>query len=296
MTWKPGGGSGSEKPTTRVELTTTYFTEGMMTKRGRVLRVPGDAPGLLMVEGQQFRFAADDLWKSPVPPMPGLLVDVDLDGNSRLIGVSAVADSQSGPEQCGERNPKFTHKAVQSFAKLIARCGAMNLVVVLALIAAWCVLTNVSMQIPLVGRIDFTFWQVLGLLNKRNAIQAIDFRGESYSVGYYGWLAAVALAGPFLNRVWKDKRALLGGLAPFLFTLIIWILARSLMQNAFAGSFADTCADIGRDVQSEVMKAVSLRVGAYLSILASLYFGIVAAKQFLSMHFAEVTRYSREPE
>ena len=65
MTWKPGGGSGSEKPITRVELTTTYFTEGTMTKRGRVLRVPGDTPGLLMVEGQQFRFAADSLWKSP---------------------------------------------------------------------------------------------------------------------------------------------------------------------------------------------------------------------------------------
>ena len=63
---------------------------------------------------------------------------------------------------------------------------------------------------------DFTFWQVLGLLNKRNAIQAIDLRGESYSVGYYGWLAVVALTGPFLNRVWKDKRALLGGLAPFI--------------------------------------------------------------------------------
>ncbi len=172
----------------------------------------------------------------------------------------------------------------------------MNLVAVTVLIVAWCVITNVSMQMPLVGRVDFTFWQVLGLLNKRNAIQAIDFRGESYSVGYYGWLAAVALAGPFLNRVWKDKRALLGGLAPFLFTLIIWILARSLMQNAFAGSFAVTYADLGRDVQSEAMKLISLRAGVYLSTLTSLYFGIVAAKQFLSMHFAGVTRYSRGPE
>jgi hypothetical protein len=157
-------------------------------------------------------------------------------------------------------------------------------------------LTNVSMQIPLVGRIDLTFWQVLGLLNKRNATQGTYLRGESYSVGYYGWLAAVALTGPFLNRVWKDKRALLGGLAPFLFTLIVWILARSMMQNASAGSFSNTYTDLGEAVQSEVMKIVSLGVGAYLSALAGLYLGVVSTKQFLSMQSAEVGRFSREPE
>jgi hypothetical protein len=294
MTWKPGGGSGSEKPTTRVELTTTYFTEGTMTKRGRVLRVPGDTPGLLMVEGQQFRFATDGLWKSPVPPTPGLVVDVDLDGNSRLIAVAAVADSKL--ELDGISNPKSIAKAIKSLAKIIATCGVMNLVAVLALIAAWCSLTNVSMQVPLVGRMDFTFWQVLGLLNKRNAIQVIDLRGESYSVGYYGCLAVVALTGPFLNCVWKDRRALLGGLAPFLFTLIIWMLARSMMQNAFAGNFSNTYADLGWDVQSEVMKVVSLGVGAYLSALAGLYFTVVAAKQYISVQSAEIGRLSREPE
>lgn len=55
------------------------------------------------------------------------------------------------------------------------------------------------------------------------------------------------------------------------------------MQNAFAGSFGDTYADLGRDVQLEVMEVVSLRAGAYLSALASLYFSIVAAMQFVSM-------------
>ena len=74
------------------------------------------------------------------------------------------------------------------------------------------------------------------------------------------------------------------------------MLARSMMQNAFAGSFGDTYADIGRDVQSGVMKIVSLGVGAYLSVLAGLYFSVVAAKQFFSMHSAEIARYSREPE
>ena len=279
-----------------MELTTTYFTKTAMNKRGKVLRVPGNGPGLLMVEGQQFRFVVDGLWKSPVPPIPGLVVDVDLDGNSRLIAVAVVTDSQIKGDQGRVKDPKSIAQDIQTFSGLIARCGVMNLMTVLALIAAWCLLTNVSIQVPLVGRLDLTFWQVLGLLNKRNAIQAIDLRGESYSVGYYGWLAGVALTGPFLNRVWKDKRALLGSLAPVLFTLIIWMSARSMMQNAFAGSFAGTYVDLGRDVQSEVMKLVSFKAGAYLSALAGLYFSVVAAKQFLSMPSAEIATYNHEPE
>ena len=183
-----------------------------MTKRGRVLRVPGETPGLLMVEGQQFRFTKDGLWKSSVPPTPGLLVDVDLDGNSQVVAVAAVAEAKLDCRQIEVSHS--TAKTTQRCSELIAKLGVMNLVALIVLIAAWCLVTNVSIRIPPVGRVDFTFWQVLGLLNKRNAIQAIDIRGESYSVGYYGWLAVVALTGPFLNRVWKDKRALLGGLAP----------------------------------------------------------------------------------
>jgi hypothetical protein len=267
-----------------------------MTKRGRVLRVPGDTPGLLMVEGQQFRFAIEGLWKSHVSPAPGLEVDVDLDGNSQLVAVAAATDSQLNRDQNEPGNAKAIRRTIQSFARIMAKCGVMKLAAIVVLIAAWSLLTNVSMQIPLVGRIDLTFWQVLGLLNKRNAMQGTYLRGESYSVGYYGWLAAVALTGPFLNRVWKDKRALLGGLAPFLFTLIVWILARSMMQNASAGSFSNTHTDLGEAVQSEVMKIVSLGVGAYLSALAGLYLGVVSTKQFLSMQSAEVGRFSREPE
>jgi len=34
------------------------------------------------------------------------------------------------------------------------------------------------------------------------------------SAGFYGFLALVALAGPFVPYFWKDQRASLGGLLP----------------------------------------------------------------------------------
>jgi hypothetical protein len=43
----------------------------------------------------------------------------------------------------------------------------------------------------------------------------------SPSAGLYGFLAIVALAGPFLHYFWKDKRAVLAGVLPLLFMLVI---------------------------------------------------------------------------
>jgi hypothetical protein len=41
-----------------------------MAKRGRVLRDPSVGAGLLMVEGQQYPFALEGVWKSEAAPKP----------------------------------------------------------------------------------------------------------------------------------------------------------------------------------------------------------------------------------
>ena len=45
---------------------------GHMRKRGKVLRSPHAGPGLLMVEGRQYPFSLESLWKSQGSPQPGL--------------------------------------------------------------------------------------------------------------------------------------------------------------------------------------------------------------------------------
>jgi hypothetical protein len=55
-------------------------------KRGKILRDPRTGPGLLMIEGRQYSFSMEGVWKSEVPPKPGLAVDVKLD-RAGQIGV-----------------------------------------------------------------------------------------------------------------------------------------------------------------------------------------------------------------
>lgn len=62
--------------------------------RGKILREPTQNPGIVMIQGQQFRFQREGIWHSEVTPRPGLVVDVDLDNDLQVIAMWAVTDSQ----------------------------------------------------------------------------------------------------------------------------------------------------------------------------------------------------------
>ena len=89
-----------------------------MRKRGKVLRAPG-GPGLLMIDGQQYWFSLGDSWKSEVPPKPGLVVDVELDRNLQILGITPVLESRIVKEQAKTAVPEARKKRQQILARLI---------------------------------------------------------------------------------------------------------------------------------------------------------------------------------
>jgi hypothetical protein len=108
-----------------------------MKKRGKVLRDPRTGPGLsgpdrtlpglLMIEGRQHWFNLEGVWKSEIPPKPGLAVDVKLDQAGRILAITAVSDSQLAEEQA-ERSVDATKLAgVKILRKIAAKCGMPNL-------------------------------------------------------------------------------------------------------------------------------------------------------------------------
>ncbi len=249
-----------------------------MAKRGKVLRDPHAGPGLLMVEGQQYSFSLEGIWKSETPPKPGLVVDVEFDAAGAITGITAVPESQLAKEQAEAALAAARERGGKIFGEVVAKTGMANLVAGLLLVIGWFFLSAVSIQIPFLGKLDYTFWQVLGFLNSSNAMEAMSPNGHP-SAGFYGFLAIVALLGPFIQYFWKDKRAVLGGLAPLIFMLIAGIMIRSSIHSAFGGADAGS---LGQQIQDQAMSAVSLGLGAYLSILVCIYFAGMAAKQFLA--------------
>jgi hypothetical protein len=98
-----------------------------MKKRGKILRVPRTGPGLLMIEGRQYWFCLEGVWKSEVPPKPGLAVDVKFDHAGQILAVIAVSESQFTKEHA-ERSVD-TAKAVglKILRKIAAKCGMPDL-------------------------------------------------------------------------------------------------------------------------------------------------------------------------
>ena len=263
-----------------------------MAKRGKVLRDPYSGPGLLMVEGQQYPFMLEGVWQSEIPPKPGLVVDVELDGDGKVQGVTAVPDSQLAKEQAEAAMAVARQKSAVLVSGLVARFGARALIATGLLLLGWFFLSAVSVQVPFLGKLEFSFWEVLGFLNSNNVLAAMDRRG-SPSPGFYGFLAIVAIAGPFIHHFWKDKRALLGGLLPLVFMIVVGLMTRSTIQSSFGGNAAGQMGDMGKQFQEEAMKAVSLGFGTYVSILVSLYFAASGAKKFLVSKGSESEIYEK---
>src|SRR3954451_13551581 len=252
-----------------------------MSKRGKVLRDPYAGPGLLMVEGQQYPFVLDGIWKSEIPAKVGLPVDVEFNPGGGVCGITAITESQLAKEHAEIALAAAREKGAAVASNLVAKFGIATLVAEGLLIVAWFFLTAVSVQVPFAGKLEFTFWQVLGFLNASNLLEVLERNGHP-STGIYGFLAIVCLAGPLIHHFWRDKRAVLGGALPFLFMVIVGLMVRSSIHNAMGGAESIPMADVQQQVQDEMTKAISIGLGIYVSVLASLYFAGVAAKKFLA--------------
>jgi hypothetical protein len=91
-----------------------------MRKRGRILRDPAAGPGLLMVEGQQYQFLQDGVWKSEIPPTKGTIVEVEFDSGGSIKALRAAAESQRSQEQTEDVTKSAGQKS-NAMSKLFRR-------------------------------------------------------------------------------------------------------------------------------------------------------------------------------
>jgi hypothetical protein len=256
----------------------SHFMEEIMSKRGKILRDTNAGPGLVIVDGQQHQFTLEGTWKSAVPPRPNMVVDVDFAPDGKVSSIAAVPESQIAKEQAELVMAAARDKSKAVATAAVAKFGLPTLIATGLLIVGWFFLTTVSIKD---ARLDLTFWQLLGYVNAGGAMQAVMEGRTSPSAGLYGILAIVALAGPFLHYFWKDKRAVLGGLLPLLFMLVIGLIARNEITNVGGADTAGVPAEMLKQMRDQAMQAISMGLGAYLSGLVGIYFAAVSLKSFL---------------
>jgi hypothetical protein len=264
----------------------------IMKKRGKVVRDTSVGTGLLSIEGQQYPFELEGMWRSDLAPRVNMTVEVEFNDQQHIVAVQTVPESQLAREQAEVAMRNAKEQGLRLSQGMVARFGIDTLTATALLVCGWFVFDTMSVQIAAGYGMGLSFWKILGIVNSPLGVMSA-LGGSGGGAGMYGLLAIVALAGPLVPFFWNDRRAHLGGLLPLLFMLLIagciyFGISDSVKQAqgaalAVGGSeAAGMAAEMASGMAREAMRAISIGLGGYLSVIASLYFAGRGAIKFLA--------------
>lgn len=263
-----------------------------MLRRGRIMRDPNAGPGLVVVQGQQYPFALEGVWRSDTLPRAGVVVDVDIDVSGRVAAMTAVPEAQLAREQA-EAALLVAKERGQRFASgLVGRFGVGKLAAAGLLVLGWWFLSTVTVDAAMLGKLKISFWQLLGILNAGNPLEALAGARRGSNTGLYGVAAVLCLVAPFVSHWWKDRRAYLSGLLPLLFMVFVVVMVLlgirdldplSQQQSALTdgAQYQGMLAEFQRDARKAMLDALSIGAGFWLSLAGAAYLGARAVKEYL---------------
>src|SRR5208282_313330 len=94
--------------------------EVCMTKRGKILRDTSAGNGLVVVDGQQYPFMLEGIWRSAVPPAVGMTVDAEFNDAGQIVSLLVVQDSQLTKEQAQAALMAAKGKGAEIFSGIVA--------------------------------------------------------------------------------------------------------------------------------------------------------------------------------
>lgn len=276
--------------------------EKSMVKRGKIIRDTNAGPGLLSIEGQQHQFTLEGVWKSDVAPAVNAVVDVDFGDGEKIVSIIVVPESQLAKEQASVAMASAKEHGAQAVSLLVAKFGVDTLVAMALLVVGWFFLNELSVQLSASNSMEIGFWKLLGLLNSNVSVIAAAAVRNNNGAGIYGFLALVALVAPLTSYFWKDPRAHLAGVLPLVFMLFVAISLYMGIQDGikqaadeasgtarvFAGLFggakqaAQSTEELVNAMGKEIMRAIHIGAGAYLSLAVGVFFAGKGSMKFLA--------------
>ena len=258
-------------------------TLGTSTTRGTIIKVPDSTPGLLIVNGQQKWFVLEAVWRSPIAPAINMNVDVEMNENGSVLGITAVDAQQLTKEKLDrlgdiaqQQGKEAAEIAKQGVGALAARMGTSTLVATVVLWVAWFFLPAVKLEFFLLNR-TFTFWEYL----------AMDVTNPQTPTGSHGLLGLLGLAcilAPVARPFVQHARARYLNAAPLAFLVVAPLLVYLRMRGGIGPAGAEnSIAELTRGVQREAAKALldslSISAGAVVLLIPAVFLAVMAFKR-----------------
>lgn len=256
------------------------------------MRDPNTGPGLVIVQGQQYSFALEGVWRSDTLPRAGAAVDVEIDASGQVVAMTAVPEAQLAREQAEAALQVAKERGGKLAAGLVGRFGVARLVAAALLVIGWWFLSTVTVDASMLGKLKISFWQLLGIVNTGNPLEALAGGLRGGGTGLYGLVAVLCLVAPFVSHLWKDRRAHLAGVLPLAFmgfvVLMIYLRLNDLDQAGrqqsamMGGEFQGMVAGFQQEARNAMREAISMGMGFWLALAAALYLAVRAVRDFLS--------------
>ncbi len=244
-----------------------------MKKRGRVQRDTSVGDGVLAVEGIQYAFTLERMWRSEMPPRLGMLVEVTFDTQGAPESIVAVPDGQIAKEQAEQALASAKQHGTALAGTVKSRFAIPVLTAEVILLIGFFLLPNVT--IGFVNR-SLTGWDLIGL-----DVNTLSTNAH----GFLGLLALLCLfaplAVPFLKQRWSRWLYV----APLGFTAVAPVTLYFQIENAghaareSAGDLLGAAA--AREMTNQVAGMFHIGIGVFVVAICALY---LASRSFKAPH------------
>lgn len=252
--------------------------------RGRILRDTNSGMGLLSVGGKQVPFSLEANWQGDIAPVVQMNVDVILDSEGNAVTVKPVSDKDVAQEKLkaisGDLSSKFQEQLplIRSYASAV---GTPVLVATAVLFVSWFWLSLVSVRVSAGLTQGVTMFDALSLVNMGASLENFG-RGSTGSSGIYGFICVAAMLAPLVPTFIKHRHINWCFFAPLLFAVAFGITA-FLKLRSYANIARESMGTFGGGAQAnnminammdQIMAAVSVGLGTYVSIAVVLYLAV----------------------
>jgi hypothetical protein len=236
-----------------------------MTKRGRILRDTNIGPGLLTVDGTQYTFLLEGMWKSEVPPRAGMSVDVLFDQTGTPEGVYAVSETQIAKEQAQKTFSGILQQGESVRGGLRSRFGIGTIVAEVLMLICFFFLPNLEMGNAYTSR-RVNGWDAIGL--DPNTMMTNDH-------GLLSLLAVLCLLAPFGVPFLRQRWSRWLNAAPLAFVVLAVFTITTEIHSIGSAASGQMGAILGREAARAMSRAVSgmfsMSFGGYGVVLCSIY-------------------------
>jgi hypothetical protein len=210
--------------------------------RGTVIKVPDTTPGLLLLNGRQYSFTLEGVWRSAVAPAPNQSVTVDVDNAGVVLSITVVDQQQIAKEKLAElsgvaqeRGKVVAGQIQGGISALAARMGAVTLGIAVLIWISWFLIHAAGVGVGGEVAKSYTFWTLIGT----------DFAdpGSVMDAGHArAWLRIIgfcALVTPFLAPFIRETWSRYLNAAPLAAVLLGWLVVHENMAGSFGQMGAD---------------------------------------------------------